>query len=288
MLASLTRLATNPVASCSYACSTRFLHSTSGQRQALRQRDWHTAKSYPAPKPLMPKNIAKIPGFESLSRHNVVMHDQEALDLSEEDDEPVLRQPVTKLFKRAEPDTETDDWRRHARVIKEAFPSGWQPPKKLSRDAMEGLRLLNKQNPDIFTTPILAEKFRISPEAVRRILKSKWEPSRERRQQLAMREKNEMLERSRAEFLEEAKSRIEAIAEQKQAAKEESDRYWKESGRPERERIGTERKRQNKIRSDWLKQQETTRKPVTSTRQHSQPSEKDYSKGSSRDDLFFA
>ncbi|KZP15307.1 hypothetical protein FIBSPDRAFT_705925, partial [Athelia psychrophila] len=72
------------------------------------------------------------------------------------------------------------DWRRHARVIKEAFPSGWQPPKKLSRDAMEGLRLLHKQNPDIFTTPVLAEKFRISPEGVRRVLKSKWEPSRER------------------------------------------------------------------------------------------------------------
>ena len=36
---------------------------------------------------------------------------------------------------------------------------------------------------------MLAEKFRISPEAVRRILKSKWEPSKEQRDRLLQRER---------------------------------------------------------------------------------------------------
>lgn len=233
----------------------------------------------------MPKNLAMIPGFESLSRAKVVTYDEDAVDLSEDDDEPVLRKPVSKLTKR-DPDAETEDWRRHARVIKEAFPSGWQPPKKLSRDAMEGLRLLHKQNPDIFTTPVLAEKFRISPEGVRRVLKSKWEPTRERRQKLAMREKDEILERSRAEFLEEAKSRIEAIAQQKQVQKEESDLYWKQSGRPERDRIGTAMKRNAKIRRDWLAQQAIA--PTDTPRQRRPSPDEEHSTGSSKDDLFFA
>ncbi|KAF7983478.1 hypothetical protein HWV62_21780 [Athelia sp. TMB] len=273
------RSPTNSVASCSYRCSTRLFHGTSSQNQGLRQRNWHTAKSYPAPEPLMPKKLTSIPGFEGLSRRNVVTYDEDSVDLNEEEDEPASpRKPVSKLQKR-EPDGETEDWRRHAAVMKKSFPAGWQPPKKLSRDAMEGLRLLNKQNPDIFTTPILAEKFRISPEAVRRILKSKWEPSRERRQQLAMREKDEMLERSRAEYLEEAKSRIEAIAEKRQADKEESDRYWIQSGRPEGERLRMERQKSARIRRDWLERQSSLPSPNRSR------SSKDYSGDS--DDLFF-
>lgn len=42
---------------------------------------------------------------------------------------------------------------------------------------MEGIRALNAQYPDQFTTPVLAKKFEVSPEAIRRILKSKWRPT---------------------------------------------------------------------------------------------------------------
>lgn len=77
----------------------------------------------------------------------------------------------------------------HRSRMKELFPNGWNPPRKLSRDAMEGLRALNKLDPQNFTTPALAERFRISPEAVRRILRSKWEPTREERGKLIEREK---------------------------------------------------------------------------------------------------
>lgn len=36
---------------------------------------------------------------------------------------------------------------------------------------------MNAQYPDQFTTPVLAKQFGVSPEAIRRILKSKWRPS---------------------------------------------------------------------------------------------------------------
>lgn len=82
-----------------------------------------------------------------------------------------------------------DEHRAHRETMKKRFPEGWQPPKKLSRDAMDGLRALHNHNPELFSTPVLAEKFKISPEAVRRILKSKWVPSKEREAQLLARER---------------------------------------------------------------------------------------------------
>ena len=53
------------------------------------------------------------------------------------------------------------------------------PPKKLSPDALEGIRALHTQFPDEYTTEKLARQFEVSPEAIRRILKSKWTPSPE-------------------------------------------------------------------------------------------------------------
>lgn len=78
---------------------------------------------------------------------------------------------------------------KHREAMKENFPDGWNPPRKLSRDAMDGLRALHLHNPEQFNTPALAAKFRISPEAVRRILKSKWHPSEKRRSELISRER---------------------------------------------------------------------------------------------------
>jgi hypothetical protein len=160
----------------------------------------------------------------------------EHVDLSEEEEPIIPRKPLTKLknSKRTLP----EEWKRHRAVLKESFPEGWSPPKKLSREAMDGLRLLHKQNPEIFTTPTLASKFRISPEAVRRILKSKWEPSREKRQKLAEREKRETQERLKKMFLEEAKTTVENIMEKRKADEEESALYW--SKQPQEKRIEAE------------------------------------------------
>ncbi|KAL9123277.1 MAG: hypothetical protein Q9187_000185 [Circinaria calcarea] len=56
---------------------------------------------------------------------------------------------------------------------------GWKPRKRLSPDALEGIRALHAQYPGRYTTPVLADQFKVSPEAIRRILKSKWRPNEE-------------------------------------------------------------------------------------------------------------
>lgn len=72
-----------------------------------------------------------------------------------------------------------EEWQTQKAVLKEKFPEGWQPRKKLSPDALAGIRALHEQFPEDYTTEVLANKFEVSPEAIRRILKSKWEPSPE-------------------------------------------------------------------------------------------------------------
>lgn len=67
-------------------------------------------------------------------------------------------------------------WKMQKQAMKEKFPEGWKPRKRLSPDALAGIRALNAQFPDIYTTQALADKFEVSPEAIRRILKSKWQP----------------------------------------------------------------------------------------------------------------
>jgi hypothetical protein len=89
-------------------------------------------------------------------------------------------------------------WSQHRASLKARFPQGWAPPHKLSRAAMDGLRALHAHDPDTFTTPVLADKFRISPEAVRRILKGKWQPTQERRAHLLDREKRQRQDRIRS------------------------------------------------------------------------------------------
>ncbi|KAL5051451.1 hypothetical protein BDW71DRAFT_171084 [Aspergillus fruticulosus] len=77
------------------------------------------------------------------------------------------------------PPKKREAWQIQKEVLKRKFPAGWAPPKKLSPDAMEGIRHLHHTAPDRFTTAVLAEEFKVSPEAIRRILKSKWRPSGE-------------------------------------------------------------------------------------------------------------
>ncbi|ORY79916.1 hypothetical protein BCR37DRAFT_78293 [Protomyces lactucae-debilis] len=59
-----------------------------------------------------------------------------------------------------------------------AIKEPWQPRKKLSPEAMQGIRALRAENPD-YDVPKLASIFKVSPEAVRRILRSKWQPTPE-------------------------------------------------------------------------------------------------------------
>ncbi|KGQ07176.1 Required for respiratory growth protein 9 [Beauveria bassiana D1-5] len=70
-----------------------------------------------------------------------------------------------------------EPWQIQKEALKAKFPEGWRPHKRLSPDALAGIRALNAQFPDVYTTRTLAEKFAMSPEAIRRILKSKWTPT---------------------------------------------------------------------------------------------------------------
>jgi len=79
---------------------------------------------------------------------------------------------------------------------------------------MDGLRELHKFDPAKFSTPLLAQRFRISPEAVRRILKSKWEPAPERRAQWAAKQrklKDERMEYKRQTRLKEMRETEEIL-----------------------------------------------------------------------------
>jgi hypothetical protein len=74
-----------------------------------------------------------------------------------------------------------EPWQIQKQALKKKFGSeSWNPRKKLSPDTIDGIRALHEQYPDKYPTPVLAEKFKVSPEAIRRILKSKWRPDPEK------------------------------------------------------------------------------------------------------------
>lgn len=61
-------------------------------------------------------------------------------------------------------------------TVKRLKGQRWNPPKKLSREEMEGLRLIKSQFPHLNASQ-LGQQFQVSPEVVRRILASKWRPT---------------------------------------------------------------------------------------------------------------
>ncbi|KAF5330057.1 hypothetical protein D9611_010437 [Ephemerocybe angulata] len=154
----------------------------------------HPSLPAPAPRsPLQSRSVATTSGKPAPAKAplSILEDDDAEIDLSEDDDlVNGLRPGTAPLHLRKPTPTSTpDEWRAHRAAIKARFPDGWAPPRKISREAMAGLRQLHALNPATFTTEILADKFRISPEAVRRILKSRWEPSSERKAKLVEREK---------------------------------------------------------------------------------------------------
>ncbi|GAA5989507.1 hypothetical protein JCM10908_000508 [Rhodotorula pacifica] len=66
------------------------------------------------------------------------------------------------------------EWKKHQLSLREQFPSGWAPPKRLSREAMDLVRTLHAADPSTYSTAALAAQFKVSPEAIRRILKSRF------------------------------------------------------------------------------------------------------------------
>lgn len=74
------------------------------------------------------------------------------------------------------PTNEVKQWAVHRESIKKKLKGeSWNPPKRLSRQSMESVRLLRENFPEL-TASDLAEQFKVSPESISRILKSKWRP----------------------------------------------------------------------------------------------------------------
>lgn len=73
-----------------------------------------------------------------------------------------------------------EPWMRDKAALQNKFGAkGWAPNKRLSPDSLEGIRALHKSDPETYNTAMLSEHFQITPEAIRRILKSKWKPQPE-------------------------------------------------------------------------------------------------------------
>ncbi|RDB29734.1 Required for respiratory growth protein 9, mitochondrial [Hypsizygus marmoreus] len=131
--------------------------------------------------------------LSGLPRPKSLFDDDTPVDLTEDNEIVNGARPNTPSpHLRRPPDKPTpSEFKTHREAIRKNFPEGWAPPRKLSREAMEGVRQMHRFDPEKFSTPVLAEKFKVSPEAVRRILKSKWEPPREKRLKIAEREREE-------------------------------------------------------------------------------------------------
>lgn len=66
------------------------------------------------------------------------------------------------------------EWAKRDQTLKQRY-GGWNPTRKLTRQQMQDVRNFQEQLPHLKTVE-LAQYFSISPEAIRRILKSSWTP----------------------------------------------------------------------------------------------------------------
>lgn len=79
---------------------------------------------------------------------------------------------------RPPPRAKQESWGVQKSALENKFgEAGWQPRKRLSPDTLEGIRALHASDPASYSTEVLSEHFKITPEAIRRILRSKWKPN---------------------------------------------------------------------------------------------------------------
>ncbi|KAF2717893.1 hypothetical protein K431DRAFT_288132 [Polychaeton citri CBS 116435] len=115
--------------------------------------------------------ISKIRGMEGLMPHiprPVQVRERKAVRIKEQ----------SAHGTQAEPKHKREPWQVQKAANKEKFgATAWTPRKRLSPDTLEGIRALHASDPSTYPTEMLADHFKVTPEAIRRILKSKWQPS---------------------------------------------------------------------------------------------------------------
>ncbi|EER39371.1 mitochondrion organization and biogenesis protein [Histoplasma capsulatum H143] len=92
---------------------------------------------------------------------------------------PCSSKSATQKRENSDNPRELEPWQIQKRALKKKFPEGWNPRKRLHPDTLDTIRHLHQQDPATYSTPALAQEYKVSPEAIRRILKSKWRPSPE-------------------------------------------------------------------------------------------------------------
>lgn len=102
--------------------------------------------------------------------------------ITQEHTSPQTRQSSDNISQLRAPRASTADraahWKRQKKALREKFgQEGWHPRKRLSPDALEGIRSLHNSDPEQYSTMVLSQHFQVSPEAIRRILKSRWKPA---------------------------------------------------------------------------------------------------------------
>lgn len=163
-----------------FSLATRFHQLQVGQlHDVTTEPRPHTTKPSPEPKP-------EYTGSAASAHESAIVSLTESPEEIRESSKKSKDRKATDKDKKLEPAKKTlkkktkkkpEGWQIQKGALEKKFPAGWNPPKKLSPDALEGIRHLHATAPDRFTTAVLAEEFKVSPEAIRRILKSRWKPS---------------------------------------------------------------------------------------------------------------
>ncbi|KAK6457313.1 required for respiratory growth protein 9, mitochondrial [Scheffersomyces xylosifermentans] len=84
------------------------------------------------------------------------------------------------------------EWKKRDTSIRKRY-GAWNPTRKLSRQQMQDIRSIKEQMPTLKTID-LANMFSISPESIRRILNSKWQPTENEEKLLVERAQRRKLE----------------------------------------------------------------------------------------------
>jgi len=168
------------------AAKSKFFGKESPSREARQERlaKWKEARPPPAPKQVTVKSTkssTKKTAVTPQSGHTApVIRKTIAFSRTTKEDKPRTRFEGTKSEESWTSTLDREQWMVDKAALKAKFgDEAWNPRKKLSPDALEGIRTLHAQHPEQFTTPVLADHFKVSPEVIRRILKSKWRASAE-------------------------------------------------------------------------------------------------------------
>lgn len=120
---------------------------------------------------LPPTQIFHSPPRERKPHDPSLKYDRWNLPMPKFDVEPTRLQQYIA----SRPRNEVERWKIEKANLYEKFKGAkWEPKKKLSPAALDGIRALHKSHPE-YTTNRLSQLFEVDPEAIKRVLKSNWE-----------------------------------------------------------------------------------------------------------------